>query len=177
MDNSKRIPRHIAIILDGNGRWAKLRNMPRSYGHKVGFDNIKAISIYASKLGVEALSLFCFSTENWNRPKEEVNYLMSLPIKFEKDIDAYLKENIKVMVSGRKDRIPIKTLNSLNNLQEKTSKSTGMILNICFDYGALDDLCKAVNSIVDSGNNNIGEMAIYSHLLIHSSYHLLFLYL
>ncbi|MCR5741444.1 MAG: di-trans,poly-cis-decaprenylcistransferase [Gammaproteobacteria bacterium] len=158
------IPSHIAIILDGNGRWAKAQNKIRTYGHKVGFDKVKSISIYANKIGVKALSLYCFSTENWSRPLKEVEFLMKIPIDFEKDIDMYLNENIKVIVSGRKDRIPKPTLASVNKLIEKTKNCTGMVLNLCFDYGALYDLYGAINYLVENNIKLKDEKDIYNYL-------------
>ncbi len=155
---------HIALILDGNGRWAKEKGKSRTYGHKVGFDNIKKIALHASTLNLKALSLYCFSTENWLRPKEEVDFLMNIPISFEKDIEYYKSNNIKVIVSGRKDRIPINTLNALNHLINETKDSTGLILNICFDYGALDDIKNAINEIIKAGIKEVDENTIYSYL-------------
>ena len=158
------IPAHIAIILDGNGRWAKRIGQSRSYGHKVGFDNIKTIAIHANSLGVKVLSLYCFSTENWKRDKDEVSFLMSLPITFKKDIDLYIRNNIKVVVSGRKDRIPKNTLSALDELVTRTSSSTGLVLNICFDYGALSDIKYAINSIIKEGLEEVDENTIYNYL-------------
>ena len=158
------IPNHIAIILDGNGRWAKMKGKPRTYGHKVGFDLIEPISIYAKSLGVKALSLYCFSTENWNRPEGEVNYLMSVPSKFENKISKYKENNIKVIVSGRKTKVPEATLKSLNKLEEETKDSTGLILNICFDYGALYDIKCAINDIINSGIKEVNDNTIYDYL-------------
>ena len=164
MKENLRIPSHIAIILDGNGRWAKLQGKPRSYGHKVGFDRVKSLSIYASKIGVKALSLYCFSTENWARPEAEVKFLMSIPSKFQKDIKDYIENNIKVIVSGRKDRIPKATLNSLNDLIDKTKECTGMIVNICFDYGELNDVYNTVNYLVENNIKLKDEKDIYNYL-------------
>ena len=164
MNKSLNIPSHVAIILDGNGRWAKERGKIRSYGHKVGFDRVKSLSIYASSIGIKALSLYCFSTENWARPNDEVNFLMSIPSLFEKDIDEYIKNNIKVIVSGRKDRMPKKTLQSLNTLIDKTKDCTGMVLNICFDYGELNDIYNAVNYLVDNNIHLKDEKDIYNYM-------------
>jgi len=160
----KKIIEHIAIILDGNGRWAKEKGKNRTYGHKVGFKHIKPIAFHASSLGIKALSLYCFSTENWNRPKEEVDYLMSIPKTFVNDIDNYKEKNIKVIVSGRKDRIPKDTLDSINKLINETKDMTGMVLNICFDYGALWDIQNAINNMIKSGKDNFEETAIYGYL-------------
>ena len=164
MNNEIKIPSHIAIILDGNGRWAKERGKTRSYGHEVGFNNVKSIAFYASDLGVKALSLYCFSTENWNRPNDEVDFLMSIPSKFYNDGKKYKEKNIKVIVSGRKDRIPKNTLKSLNDLMDETKESTGMVLNICFDYGALNDIYNAVNTLVLNNNQLKDEKDIYNYL-------------
>ena len=164
MKENLRIPSHIAIILDGNGRWAKLQGKPRSYGHKVGFDRVKSLSIYASKIGVKALSLYCFSTENWARPEAEVKFLMSIPGQFESDIEEYIKNNIRVIVSGRKDRVPKATLDSLNDLVDKTKECTGMIVNICFDYGELNDVYNTVNYLVENNIKLKDEKDIYNYL-------------
>ena len=164
MKENLRIPSHIAIILDGNGRWAKLQGKPRSYGHKVGFDRVKSLSIYASKIGVKALSLYCFSTENWARPEAEVKFLMSIPSKFQKDIKDYIDNNIRVIVSGRKDRVPKATLDSLNDLINKTKECTGMIVNICFDYGELNDVYNTVNYLVENNIKLKDEKDIYNYL-------------
>ena len=164
MNDNIKTPDHIAIILDGNGRWAKERGKTRSYGHEVGFNNVKSIAFYASDLGVKALSLYCFSTENWNRPSDEVRFLMSIPSKFYNDGKAYKDKNIKVIVSGRKDRIPDSTYKALSDLMNDTKDSTGMILNICFDYGALNDIYSAVNTLVSKGESLKDEKDIYNHL-------------
>ena len=162
MDNLT--PKHIAIILDGNGRWAKEKGKPRTYGHKVGFDNIKKIALHASSLNIKALSLYCFSTENWSRPHDEVEFLMNIPLSFEKEIEFYKTNNIKVIVSGRKDRVPNATLKALNHLVEDTKDNTGLILNICFDYGALNDIKTAITEIINSGVKDIDEDTIYHYL-------------
>ena len=164
MKENLRIPSHIAIILDGNGRWAKLQGKPRSYGHKVGFDRVKSLSIYASKIGVKALSLYCFSTENWARPEVEVKFLMSIPSKFQKDIKDYIDNNIRVIVSGRKDRIPKATSDSLNDLIDKTKECTGMIVNIYSYDGELNDVYNAVNYLVENNIKLKDEKDIYNYL-------------
>ena len=126
MDNIK----HIAIIMDGNGRWAKKRNLPRTMGHKKGVEKVREIAIYANKLGLECLTLYAFSTENWKRPQSEVNYLMSLPKVF---FNSYLKElmdnNIRVEMIGDLDPVPLEAKKIFKEAILKTSKNTGMILN------------------------------------------------
>lgn len=142
------IPKHIAIILDGNGRWAKKRGMPRTYGHQVGVENIRKVALLASDLGVKALSVYAFSTENWNRPKEEVDFLMKLPKEFENRFkDDFKKHDVRVMFSGRKTHLSPENLEILERITEKTKDRQGLILNICFDYGSKTEITEAVKII------------------------------
>ena len=138
------IPKHIAIIMDGNGRWAKAQGKKRTEGHKEGVKNVHSIAIYANSLGVKCLTLYAFSTENWKRPVEEVDYLMSLPKVF---FHAYLKElmekNIKVTMIGDINRIPDEARKIFLDAIAKTSKNTGMILNFALNYGSRDEIVKA----------------------------------
>lgn len=138
------IPKHIAIIMDGNGRWAKAQGKKRTEGHKEGVKNVRSIAIYANSLGIKCLTLYAFSTENWKRPVEEVDYLMSLPKVF---FRAYLKElmekNIKVTMIGDINRIPDEARKIFLDAIAKTSKNTGMILNFALNYGSRDEIVKA----------------------------------
>jgi undecaprenyl diphosphate synthase len=144
------IPQHIAIILDGNGRWAKKRHMPRTYGHQRGVENIKTIAIAASELGVKALSVYAFSTENWSRPKDEVDFLMKLPGEFEKKFkDDFKKYDIKVMFSGRKTHLSSQNLEILERITNNTKDRKGLVLNICFDYGSQTEITEAVKIIAE----------------------------
>lgn len=135
---------HIAIIMDGNGRWAKEKGLPRTAGHKKGVEKVREIAIYANKLGVKCLTLYAFSTENWKRPEKEVNYLMSLPKVFFK---SYLKElmanNIKVEMIGEWNRIPVEAKEIFKSAIKETSKNTGMILNFAMNYGGRDEIINA----------------------------------
>lgn len=145
---NNKIPSHIAIILDGNGRWAKKRGLPRTYGHKVGSENLNKTAINCSKLGIKVLSVYAFSTENWSRPKDEVDYLMKLPLEFEKTYKGNFKENdIKVIFSGRRDRFSKENIELLNKIEEKTKDRQGLILNICFDYGSYTEILTATKEI------------------------------
>lgn len=144
----KGVPFHIAIILDGNGRWAKKRHLPRTLGHKQGSANLKTIAIECSKLGIKALSVYAFSTENWKRPKEEIDYLMKLPKEFTETYKGQFKDNdIRVIFSGRRDRINSTNFDLLNEIEEKTKDRKGLILNICFDYGSQTEILEAVKEI------------------------------
>lgn len=135
---------HVAIIMDGNGRWAKNKGLPRTMGHKKGVEKVREIAIYANKLGLKCLTLYAFSTENWKRPTKEVNYLMSLPKVFFK---AYLKElmenNIKIKMIGEMDKIPLEAKNIFKEAIKKTSKNTGMILNFALNYGGQQEIVRA----------------------------------
>jgi undecaprenyl diphosphate synthase len=145
---SNKIPSHIAIILDGNGRWAKKRKLPRTFGHKVGADNLNKTAINCSKLGIKVLSVYAFSTENWSRPKEEVDFLMKLPLEFEKSYkDNFREYDIKVMFSGRRDRFSKENVELLNRIEEKTKDRSGLILNVCFDYGSYTEMLCATKEI------------------------------
>lgn len=158
-----KIPEHVAIILDGNGRWAQSKGKIRIEGHKEGYNKIEPISLYAQKVGIKVLSLYCFSTENWNRPDTEVRFLMNVPVELSKNIKRYVENNIIVKVLGRKDKIPKKTLNALRKIEDSTKNNTGMILNICFDYGSLYDICEAIKKIKLS-DEPIDENTIFENL-------------
>ena len=111
------IPNHIAIILDGNGRWAKKRGMPRTYGHQQGVKTLLEICKVANKIGVKVLTVFAFSTENWNRPIDEVEYLMTAPIEYlDNNLERLKQSNVRVKFVGRKDRFPTPTLDAINKI-------------------------------------------------------------
>lgn len=165
------IPKHVAIILDGNGRWAKKRGMPRTFGHQVGIENIRRIAIEANRLGIRALSVFAFSTENWNRPQAEVDFLMTLPAQFDaKFKDDFVKHDIKVMFSGRKTKLTPENNEILERITRESINRQGLVLNICFDYGSYYELVEAVKAIstdVLAGTLTIADIepkTIESHL-------------
>lgn len=137
---------HIAIILDGNGRWAKAKGLPRTAGHKVGVEKVREIALYANKIGIKCLTLYSFSTENWKRPLEEVNYIFSLPKIFFK---SYLKElmenNVKIEMIGNIDRIPDEAKKVFLDAIEETKNNTGLILNFAVNYGGRDEIVQAAN--------------------------------
>lgn len=142
------IPKHVAIILDGNGRWAKKRLMPRSYGHHQGGKNVFKIAGIACELGIKILTVYAFSTENWNRPQEEIDYLMKLPVEmFEKESNKLDDVAYQIKFMGRKDRIPHDLLEIMYKLESQTKSNDKMILQICFDYGAYDEILNAIEHI------------------------------
>ena len=142
------VPRHIAIIMDGNGRWAKKRGMPRNYGHKKGSENLRKLSFYIFDQGIKILSIFCFSTENFNRPTEEVDYLMNLFVeKFQKEIEEYKRRNIKVVFSGRRNNLRNDVLGAMDKITEETKNNTKGILNLCLNYGGQYEIIDAVQKL------------------------------
>jgi undecaprenyl diphosphate synthase len=144
-------PNHIAIIMDGNGRWARRRGLPRTAGHRAGIDRIKKIIKSADELGVKILTLFAFSTENWKRPKREVDMLMrSLENFLDKEISDLNKNNIRLNVIGRDEPIPKNLLEKLKNAQEITKNNTGITVNLAFNYGARTEIVDAVKRIADA---------------------------
>ncbi len=143
-----RIPAHIAIIMDGNGRWAQKRHLPRIAGHKEGMQTVKKVTIAASKLGVKVLSLYAFSTENWKRPDDEVNYLMQLPIRFFNTfVPDLIKHNVRVSVMGDIDQLPSGTQKAVYDAIDQTKECNGMVLNFALNYGGRDEIVSATQKI------------------------------
>lgn len=162
-----KIPSHVAIILDGNGRWAKKRNMPRTYGHKNGADNVVDIAIHAKNCGVKYLTLYAFSTENWKRPKKEVDFLMKLLINFiNEKIDQLMKEDCKLNFIGDLGPIPEETKKAADLAVDKTRNNKSIYLNIALNYGGRDELCYAIKNIIDDGYDcsKINEDVISKYL-------------
>jgi len=164
-DQRLKIPNHVAIILDGNGRWAKERGKKRTEGHKEGYKNLKRISKYILNNGTKVLSVFAFSTENFKRPEEEVNFLMDLFIQgFNTDAKYFQKENIKVVFSGKKDNLRKDVLDAMNKMTESTKNNTLGTLNICLNYGGRAEIVDAVNEIISSGNTEVTEEILTKYL-------------
>ena len=154
MNAEYKIPNHVAIILDGNGRWAKKRGLERSLGHKAGFENLKNLSNYIFSKGVKVLSVFAFSTENFKREKKEVDYLMNLLVKNFKQL-INKKYDVKIVFSGRKDNLREDVLNAINEIEEKTKDKTEHLFNICFNYGGKADIIDATKKIAEDYKNGI----------------------
>lgn len=148
------VPNHVAIIMDGNGRWAKKRGLPRVAGHKEGMNVVKKIVSRSSELNVKVLTLYAFSTENWKRPEDEVNFLMRLPEQF---LTTYLKEliekNVRVRTIGDTEALPQHTKNAVDAAIEKTKHNTGLTLNFALNYGSRNEIVKAIQQIAESVKN------------------------
>lgn len=142
------VPKHIAIIMDGNGRWAKKRMQPRIMGHKAGMDALQNVTKTAADIGVKVLTVYAFSTENWSRPEQEVSFIMNLPVEF---YDKYVPElhanNVKIQMIGDHSKLPVPTLDALYRAEEKTKNNTGLILNFALNYGGRDEITRAVKAI------------------------------
>lgn len=153
---------HLAIIMDGNGRWAKKRHKPRYVGHKEGMNNVERITLAADKLGIKVLTLYAFSTENWARPKEEVAYLMNLPVRFfDKFMPTLMKNNVKVNIMGYLDELPKKTYDIVQRAMHETANNTGLILNFAFNYGSRKEIVSAVQKLgqaIEAGELNSSEI-------------------
>ncbi len=160
------MPKHIAIIMDGNGRWAKARNKERTFGHVEGTKNVRNIAIAAKDFGVKVLTLYAFSTENWARPKSEVAFLMKLPKVF---IDEYLKElmdnNIKIQTIGHYQKLPKETVKVLDYAIAQTKNNDGMILNFALNYGSKDEIVHSVNTLLKQGKTHVTMQDIEEHLM------------
>jgi undecaprenyl diphosphate synthase len=138
---------HIAIIMDGNGRWAKANHLPRTAGHYKGVEVLRNITKYANRLGIKCLTVYAFSTENWKRSMEEVSYIMSLPkIFFSSYIKELMENNVRIMIIGDRDRIPEETMKVIDDAIETTKNNTGLILNFAFNYGSRDEIVKAAKA-------------------------------
>ena len=168
------LPEHIAIIMDGNGRWAKKRKMPRIKGHYEGMQTIKKVTREASHLGIKYLTLYAFSTENWSRPESEVNYIMNLPVNFLKTfLPELIEKNVKIETIGFLDAVPQSTIEAINYAKEKTKNNTGLKLVFAINYGGRAELVQSMKSIYDelqrNGQNSddIDELMISKHLMTH----------
>ena len=149
------VPLHVAIIMDGNGRWAREHNKPRSFGHYQGTENVRNIAIKANELGVKVLTLYAFSTENWKRPADEVNYLMGLPeIFISKFIDELMEKGIRIRTIGDLTPFPEKTRRVLEEAMQRTSANKNMTLVFAMNYGGRSDIVQGINRYVDDLKNN-----------------------
>ena len=138
---------HVAIIMDGNGRWAKAQGKPRTAGHLVGADNVRTIAIAANELGVKYLTLYAFSTENWKRSADEVNYIMKLPaVFFKKYMQEFLDRGYRMNIIGELDKLPKSTEKVLRDAMDESRNNTGLNLNICMNYGSQREIVLAANA-------------------------------
>ena len=154
--DATRLPKHLAIIMDGNGRWAKQQGLLRALGHESGTKSVKVIIEASAKLGIEFLTLYAFSTENWNRPKLEVETLMRVLINsLKKELTTLQKNNIKLSAIGNLEQLPKSAQKELLDVIEKTKNNTKMTLTLALSYGSRDEIVNAVRNICNKVKNNI----------------------
>jgi len=150
------IPQHIAIIMDGNGRWAKSRGLPRIAGHHTGMKAVKRITMAADRLGVKYLTLYAFSTENWKRPKAEVEFLMKLPQEFLSiELNELVEKNVQVRMMGHREDLPSHTLEAVEEAIKQTANNTGLVLNFALNYGSRKEMIEAVKLIAESVRDGV----------------------
>jgi len=166
-----KIPKHVAIIMDGNGRWAKKQGKPRVFGHRRGVKTVQEIVEAATKVGINTLTLYTFSTENWSRPKKEVDMLMGLLVKsLKEELKILIKNNIKLQTIGKIDKLPKRVVNELNEVIAKTKKNNRLTLNLALNYGAREEIVNAIKNISKKVVNKtisieeINENIINNHL-------------
>ncbi|MDD9270320.1 isoprenyl transferase [Paenibacillus sp. GCM10023248] len=144
-----KVPAHVAIIMDGNGRWAKQRGLPRVAGHHSGMKNVKKITMAANEIGVKVLTMYAFSTENWKRPKEEVDFLMKLPQEFfPLEIEELIQNNVRIRMTGWREGLPEHTLSAIEGAIERTRNNTGLILNFALNYGGRKEMIAGVQEMI-----------------------------
>ena len=165
-DEERILPTHIAIIMDGNGRWAKKRSLPRTAGHAAGSKTFKSIARYCNKIGIKYLTVYAFSTENWKRPKSEVDNIMNILRDYLKDTDSFKDENIKLEFIGDREPLADDIKELMLKAEADSASATGLHLNIALNYGGRDEIVHAVKRIVAEGTNaeDITEQTISEHL-------------
>jgi len=163
--NKDKLPKHIAIIMDGNGRWAKQKGFPRIVGHKKGVETVRKVVTLCGELGISALTLYAFSTENWARPKTEIKALMGLlKIYLQKEIGELNKNNVKLRAIGRLKEFPDQIQELLNKAIEATGKNTGVILTLALNYGARAEIIDAIKKIPASEIEGLSEESFKNYL-------------
>ena len=150
------VPKHVAIIMDGNGRWAEKRGMSRSAGHLEGSKTLEKLALHAIDMGVNILSVYAFSTDNFKRSDEEVNYLMDLVVKyFNTKFEKINKRGVKVIISGRKENLRSDVIDAINNIEEKTKNNQAGILNICLNYGGQEEIIDGAIKLAEDIKNGL----------------------
>jgi undecaprenyl diphosphate synthase len=153
--DADRLPQHIAVIMDGNGRWAQRRHLPRVAGHRAGVQSARTVIETCARLGIPALTLYAFSMENWRRPKAEIDFLMRLLREYlRKELPTLQRNNIRMLVIGRSDQLPDEVREDVERAMEQTAGNTGMVLTIALNYGGRAEIVDAFNRILDRVRSN-----------------------
>ena len=165
-------PKTVAIIMDGNGRWAKAKGLPRTAGHKKGANNVRTVALAAQSMGVQKLILYAFSTENWKRPEDEVSYLCKLPgLFFNKFINELMEKNIRVTFAGELERFPLSTQEVINKAVNQTYYNTGMELCLAINYGSRREMLLGIQKYTEEvmackRENNLTEEEFSNYLFV-----------
>ncbi|UOF89387.1 isoprenyl transferase [Fodinisporobacter ferrooxydans] len=174
LDHNAVVPYHVAVVMDGNGRWAKKRGLPRTAGHRAGMKVVKNIAIAADEIGIKVLTMYAFSTENWKRPRQEVDFLMRLPEEFLRlELHDLMKHNVQMRFMGALDRLPAYTQETVREAIEQTRSNTGIILNFALNYGGRREITDAIRKLAEDVKEGIllpeeiTEESIRSYLLTH----------
>jgi len=168
MDKFQKVPKHVAIIMDGNGRWASQRGLPRGAGHKAGVKVLRGIVEHCARIGIEVLTVFAFSSENWNRPRQEVDLLMELFLtSLKSEVDDLHKNNIMLKFIGDREEFPGKLKELISVTETKTGNNSGLKLVIAANYGGRWDITRACKRIVDNVVNNVMDPADIDEFTIH----------
>ena len=164
--NKKELPLHIAFILDGNGRWATSKGLPRTMGHQKGAKTLKEITIECNNIGIKYITAFVFSTENWNRPIDEVNFIMNEIIKLCNDYKTLVKNNIKLNWIGSSKNVPNDVKEAIDKAIDNTKNCTGLVLNMAFNYGGKIEIVDSIKNIIDNNinSNDITEDLVEKYL-------------
>lgn len=163
--STRLIPKHIAVIMDGNGRWAKKRLMPRVMGHKKGLDALEETVKHCQQLGVACLTVFAFSTENWRRPADEVGFLMNLFLQsLQKQVQRLHSNNIRLRVIGQRSRFGEEICQGIEKAEALTADNTGLLLSIAVDYGGHQDIVDAANAAIANGKTVLTAEDIQAHI-------------
>ena len=158
------VPKHIGFIMDGNGRWAKMRGYPRVKGHRAGIKTVESVIDLSKKYGIQCVSLYVLSTENISRPKAEVDNLFDLARKYLKKVDTFLKKDIRVVVSGSFEGLPGDLTDAIKTVESKTNSCKSLTLNLCINYGGRNEIIHAVNAMLKDGVACADKTAFESYL-------------
>lgn len=166
MPDFSNLPAHVGIIMDGNGRWAKRRGLPRKMGHKVGAETFRTIVRYANRIGLRYMTMYVFSTENWSRPKDEVNAIMDLLRKYLEDVDSYRSENIRIRFLGDLTVFDAKMQAKMAEIEKNSRDNTGLTLNLAVNYGGRSELTSAARQLaLDAAAGKIRPEEITEQML------------
>ena len=159
------LPKHIAFIMDGNGRWAKIRGKIRTYGHKQGVESVEKVIKHAKTLGLEIVSFYAFSTENWKRPQEEVDYIFGLLRDYLKEHkNSFYDNNIKVRIIGDITKLPKDLQKEILAVEKQTKDCDGLLVNVCLNYGSRVEIIRAINNIIKDGVKEVDDKIFASYL-------------